>query len=180
MVDKRACQGLRIDQGRSTELRATNKNSQRTKIVLNNPAERMVVAIRLETSDREADFFLGRALSFWSRFYTMGTIVLDVVVSRVLNLSSDNSYEAVACPACTKLHFIDRKTRKLLGEEKLGGLPRRGARQPVRGGSIQPAASSAVTHLPLNHAGKSGLSRPRVRVLPTRWQAWTSPHDRPG
>jgi hypothetical protein len=28
-----------------------------------------------------------------------------------------NTYEAVACPACTKVHFINRKTGKLLGRE---------------------------------------------------------------
>ena len=31
-----------------------------------------------------------------------------------------NAYVPVACNACTKLHFIDRKTGKLLGEK--GGL----------------------------------------------------------
>ena len=55
MVDKRACLGLKIDQRRSIKLRATNvgKNTQQTRIALNNPAERIVAAIRLETSDHE-------------------------------------------------------------------------------------------------------------------------------
>jgi len=29
----------------------------------------------------------------------------------------DNEYQVVACPACTKIHLINRKTGKLLGEE---------------------------------------------------------------
>ncbi len=29
--------------------------------------------------------------------------------------ASDDEYEAIACPACAKLHFINRKTGKLLG-----------------------------------------------------------------
>ncbi|MDN4986800.1 hypothetical protein QY049_26935 [Bradyrhizobium sp. WYCCWR 13022] len=29
----------------------------------------------------------------------------------------DDSYEAVTCPACAKLHLINRKTGKLLGEK---------------------------------------------------------------
>jgi hypothetical protein len=55
MVDKRACQSLRVDQGHSTELCSTNvaKNSQPTKIVLDNLAERIVVPIRVEISDHE-------------------------------------------------------------------------------------------------------------------------------
>jgi hypothetical protein len=28
-----------------------------------------------------------------------------------------NRYESVACPACTRVHFINRKTGKLLGEK---------------------------------------------------------------
>jgi hypothetical protein len=31
---------------------------------------------------------------------------------------SENEYEGIVCPACTRLHFIDRKTGKLLGEAK--------------------------------------------------------------
>jgi len=27
------------------------------------------------------------------------------------------SYEAVTCPACTKLHFLNRRTGKLLGQD---------------------------------------------------------------
>ena len=27
------------------------------------------------------------------------------------------TYEAVTCPACTKLHFLNRKTGKLLGQD---------------------------------------------------------------
>jgi hypothetical protein len=29
----------------------------------------------------------------------------------------ETQYEAVTCPACTKLHFINRKTHKLFGQE---------------------------------------------------------------
>ncbi len=29
----------------------------------------------------------------------------------------DNEYEGVTCPACARLHFINRKTRQLLGDE---------------------------------------------------------------
>jgi hypothetical protein len=32
--------------------------------------------------------------------------------------ASDNEYEGVSCPACAKLHFVNRKTGKLLGEDK--------------------------------------------------------------
>ncbi len=28
----------------------------------------------------------------------------------------ENEFEAVICPACTKVHLINRKTRKLLGQ----------------------------------------------------------------
>ncbi|QOZ45543.1 hypothetical protein XH89_20185 [Bradyrhizobium sp. CCBAU 53340] len=35
--------------------------------------------------------------------------------------SDDNSlgdqYESIVCPACTKIHFINRRTGKLLGEK---------------------------------------------------------------
>jgi hypothetical protein len=30
----------------------------------------------------------------------------------------ENEYEGIACPACTRMHFINRKTGKLLGEAK--------------------------------------------------------------
>jgi len=30
----------------------------------------------------------------------------------------ENDYEGIVCPACTRLHFFNRKTGKLLGEEK--------------------------------------------------------------
>ena len=30
------------------------------------------------------------------------------------------SYEAVSCPACTRLHFIDKSTGKALGPDRLG------------------------------------------------------------
>jgi hypothetical protein len=30
----------------------------------------------------------------------------------------ENEYEGISCPACTKVHFINRKTGKLLGEEE--------------------------------------------------------------
>ena len=44
-----------LDQRRSKELCSTNgdKSSQRTKVVLNNPAERIAVAIRLEISGHD-------------------------------------------------------------------------------------------------------------------------------
>jgi hypothetical protein len=29
----------------------------------------------------------------------------------------DDEYEAVACPACARLHFFNRKTGKMLGHE---------------------------------------------------------------
>jgi hypothetical protein len=28
------------------------------------------------------------------------------------------SYEAITCPACARLHFVNRKTSKLLGDKK--------------------------------------------------------------
>jgi hypothetical protein len=30
----------------------------------------------------------------------------------------DNKYEGIACPACAKLHLVNRKTGKLLGQDK--------------------------------------------------------------
>lgn len=30
---------------------------------------------------------------------------------------SENEYEAVGCPACTRIHLINRKTGKLLGQK---------------------------------------------------------------
>jgi hypothetical protein len=30
----------------------------------------------------------------------------------------DNEYEGVTCAACTRLHFINRKTGKLLGQDE--------------------------------------------------------------
>jgi hypothetical protein len=30
----------------------------------------------------------------------------------------DTEYEGVTCPACAKLHFVNRKTGKLLGQDK--------------------------------------------------------------
>jgi len=30
----------------------------------------------------------------------------------------EDMYEAISCPACTKLHFVNRKTGQLLGHEK--------------------------------------------------------------
>jgi hypothetical protein len=32
--------------------------------------------------------------------------------------ASENEYEGITCPACTGLHFINRKTRKLFGQDK--------------------------------------------------------------
>ena len=29
----------------------------------------------------------------------------------------DTEYEAITCPACTRIHFINLKTRKLLGQD---------------------------------------------------------------
>ena len=29
----------------------------------------------------------------------------------------DTEYEAITCPACVRLHFINLKTRKLLGQD---------------------------------------------------------------
>jgi hypothetical protein len=31
---------------------------------------------------------------------------------------SENEFEGVTCPACTRLHFLNRKTGKLLGEKE--------------------------------------------------------------
>jgi len=31
--------------------------------------------------------------------------------------SDKTEYEALTCPACSKVHFINRKTRKLFSEE---------------------------------------------------------------
>jgi len=31
---------------------------------------------------------------------------------------ADDKYDAVSCPACARLHFVNRKTGKLLGHEK--------------------------------------------------------------
>lgn len=54
MADKRARRGLRVDQGPSKELCATEaKSSQRTKILLNKPNERIAAAIRPEIRDCE-------------------------------------------------------------------------------------------------------------------------------
>jgi hypothetical protein len=30
----------------------------------------------------------------------------------------DSQYEGIVCPACTMLHFINRKTGRLLGDEE--------------------------------------------------------------
>jgi hypothetical protein len=30
----------------------------------------------------------------------------------------DNEYEGIACPACAKVHFVNRKTGKLLGQDE--------------------------------------------------------------
>jgi hypothetical protein len=30
---------------------------------------------------------------------------------------SENDYEAITCLACTRIHLVNRKTRKLLGED---------------------------------------------------------------
>jgi hypothetical protein len=30
----------------------------------------------------------------------------------------ENEYEGIICPACTKLHFLDRNTGKVLGQDK--------------------------------------------------------------
>ena len=32
--------------------------------------------------------------------------------------ASDNEYEGVSCPACAMVHFVNRKTGKLLGQDK--------------------------------------------------------------
>jgi hypothetical protein len=29
----------------------------------------------------------------------------------------ENEFQGLACPACTRLHFVNRKTGKLLGDE---------------------------------------------------------------
>jgi hypothetical protein len=30
----------------------------------------------------------------------------------------DNEYEGIACPACARVHFVNRKTDKLLGQDE--------------------------------------------------------------
>jgi hypothetical protein len=30
----------------------------------------------------------------------------------------DNEYEGVACPVCARVHFVNRKTGKLLGQDE--------------------------------------------------------------
>ena len=30
----------------------------------------------------------------------------------------ENEYESMICPACTRLHFLNRKTGKLLGQDE--------------------------------------------------------------
>jgi hypothetical protein len=35
----------------------------------------------------------------------------------------DNEFKAVKCRACMKVHFINRKTGKLLGQDDEQGLP---------------------------------------------------------
>jgi hypothetical protein len=30
----------------------------------------------------------------------------------------ENEYEAITCPACTRPHFLNRKTAKLLGQDE--------------------------------------------------------------
>jgi hypothetical protein len=32
--------------------------------------------------------------------------------------ASENEYEAITCPACTRLHFINRNTRKVFGQNE--------------------------------------------------------------
>jgi hypothetical protein len=34
--------------------------------------------------------------------------------------ATENEYELIACPACTRLHFLNRKTGKLLGQDDDG------------------------------------------------------------
>nr|WP_247550488.1 hypothetical protein [Bradyrhizobium sp. 138] len=36
---------------------------------------------------------------------------------------SDRTHVSVPCPACTRLHLIDRSTGKLLGERRSEGQP---------------------------------------------------------
>ncbi len=31
--------------------------------------------------------------------------------------SANEAYESITCPACAKLHFVNRKSRKLLGQD---------------------------------------------------------------
>ena len=40
---------------------------------------------------------------------------------------SDNEYEAITCKACARLHLINRKTGKVLGQED-GAAPSAGPR----------------------------------------------------
>jgi len=32
--------------------------------------------------------------------------------------ASDDEYEGVSCPACLRLHFVNRKTAKILGQDQ--------------------------------------------------------------
>jgi hypothetical protein len=33
-------------------------------------------------------------------------------------VKQDRHYESVTCPSCTRMHFVNRKTGKLLGQER--------------------------------------------------------------
>jgi hypothetical protein len=49
----------------------------------------------------------------------------------------ENEYEGIICPACTRLHFLNRKTGKLLGQDG-----DRSARLFERGTDQSPAPST--------------------------------------
>ena len=69
--------------------------------------------------------------------------------------AADNDYEVVTCPACARLHFVNRKTGKLLGHE----AGHQGARRPDVG--------------PLALCGMAGLKC----VVPDEQRLSLAPHE---
>jgi hypothetical protein len=35
----------------------------------------------------------------------------------MIQIFSENEYEAIDCPACTRIHLVNRKTGELLGQD---------------------------------------------------------------
>lgn len=58
----------------------------------------------------------------------MRTITFLCPITRVMvqhrlmdHEAAEHQFEGVFCPACSRLHFVDRKTGKLLGRKTNGG-----------------------------------------------------------